>query len=92
MYTFSIAELIILILWLFSALSDYSKFSYLWQLKEYRIDRFRDYLQTKKGKNFLLSYPVCWRVFVSLIILLLPLPSLIYLKYLLIGLLLFDLG
>lgn len=92
MYTFSFTELIILVLWLFGALSDYGKFSYIWQLKEYRIDRFRDYLQTKKGKQFLSSYPICWRSLVALMVLLLPLPSLLYLKYLLIGLLVFDLA
>ncbi|MBU0646867.1 UDP-N-acetylmuramoyl-tripeptide--D-alanyl-D-alanine ligase [Patescibacteria group bacterium] len=53
--------LIFLFLWLVSALVDYSEFCYFWQLKEYRLDRFKDFLSTKNGKKFLFSYSVCWR-------------------------------
>ncbi|MFH1233924.1 MAG: Mur ligase family protein [Patescibacteria group bacterium] len=53
--------LIIFIFWLVSAIIDYSEFCYYWQLKEYRLDRFKDFLSTLSGKKFLFSYSVCWR-------------------------------
>ncbi|MFB6182350.1 MAG: UDP-N-acetylmuramoyl-tripeptide--D-alanyl-D-alanine ligase [Candidatus Magasanikbacteria bacterium] len=80
-YSFSIIELVILILWLFSALFDYIKFSYIWQLKEYRLDRFRDFITSNRGKDFLLSYPLVWRTIIGLLLLLVPYPDLIFLKY-----------
>jgi len=47
--------------WIKSALIDYCQFCYFWQLKEYRIDRFKDFLSTLTGKKFLFSYSVCLR-------------------------------
>ena len=37
--------MIIFFLWLISACIDYCDFVYIWQLKEYRLDRFRDFLK-----------------------------------------------
>lgn len=60
-------NLIIFSLWLISAVADYSQFCYLWQLKEYRKDRFRDFLKSKQGKQFWMQYPLFWRSFIALI-------------------------
>lgn len=49
---------LILIAWFVVAAFDYGEFCHVWQLKEYRLDRFRDYISTKQGKNFLKSYLV----------------------------------
>ena len=53
--------IIITILWLLSALADYGQFCYVWQLKEYRLDRFKDFLGTILGKKFIFSYKVIIR-------------------------------
>jgi len=64
-----ISFLIITFLWFLVAVFDYSEFCYLWQLKEYRLDRFKDYISTKQGKDFLKGYLVSGRlVFLVLLI------------------------
>ena len=35
--------------WFLSALADYGQFCYVWQFKEYRLDRLRDYGQDPGG-------------------------------------------
>jgi len=52
---------VILILWAFSAAFDYLDFIYLWQLKEYRLDLFREFLRSKQGTGFLRGWRVLWR-------------------------------
>jgi len=61
---------ILILLFLTSALSDYCELAYLWQLKEYRLDRFRDFLGTILGKKFILSYKIILRpvLFLALIL------------------------
>ena len=81
--TISIA-VIIKILWLFSALFDYGEYCYRWQLKEYRWDRFKDFLDSKKGERFLFSYSVFWRGMIALLAFLFPFNSTVYLQYALI--------
>lgn len=66
-----ILYLIITILWFHVALFDYSEFCYIWQLKEYRVDRFKDFISTKQGKDFLKSYLVTGRLFILIVLLLL---------------------
>ena len=44
-----------------TAIFDYAYFTYFAQLKEYRIDRFRDFLSTQAGKDELMGYRVLWR-------------------------------
>ena len=44
-----------------SALLDYAYFTYYFQLKEYRVDRFRDFLSTDSGRAFLFDYRMLWR-------------------------------
>ncbi|MBU0722448.1 UDP-N-acetylmuramoyl-tripeptide--D-alanyl-D-alanine ligase [Patescibacteria group bacterium] len=60
--------ILIFSLWIASALVDYGAFCYFWQLKEYRWDRFRDFLSTISGRKFLLSYSVCWRSIICLVV------------------------
>ncbi len=59
---------ILFFLWFLSALADYLHFTYLWQLKEYRFDRFKDYLQSEKGKEFSRSYRIFIRPLVLLFV------------------------
>ena len=54
-------NILIAILWLASALADYGEYCYLWQLKEYRLDRFRDFLGTLEGKRYWLHGRFLWR-------------------------------
>lgn len=54
-------DTIMITLWLFSAAADYLHFTHLWQLKEYRLDRFADFLQTVKGRQFKYSYRIFFR-------------------------------
>lgn len=51
-----------LLLWVVIAAFDYGEFCYLWQLKEYRLDRFKDFVSTKQGRDFLKSYLVSGRL------------------------------
>ncbi len=80
----------IFILWLYSALADYSVFTYIWQLKEYRIDRFRDFLTTQEGYRFWNRYSIFWRGFIAAVAIFWPLNNVLFLKYLLLIFLFFD--
>ncbi len=60
-------DLIIGLFWLISAIIDYSEFCYIWQLKEYRIDRMRDFFKTREGKRYWLNYNVLLRPVAALI-------------------------
>ncbi|HBU06484.1 MAG TPA: hypothetical protein DEB09_00195 [Candidatus Magasanikbacteria bacterium] len=70
---FSDINTIIFILWIFSAISDYSYFVYFFQLKEYRWDRFRDFLSTEQGKHFTFQFNIVHRAFLIMVALFLPL-------------------
>jgi UDP-N-acetylmuramoyl-tripeptide--D-alanyl-D-alanine ligase len=77
-------------LWILSALFDYSEFLYLAQLKEYRLDRFKDFMSTKQGKRFMFRYGRVVRVIVAAIALFWPLNNIPALKYILLGVLMVD--
>lgn len=79
---FSLINITIFSLWLVSSFVDYSEFCYLWQLKEYRIDRFRDFLKSEQGKRYWLRYSMLWRSSVALIVFFLPINEVLLLKYL----------
>lgn len=81
---------IIAILWLISALLDYSEYCYLWQLKEYRVDRLRDFFSTKTGRAYWQRYGLAWRSVLALAALLWPVNSALPLKYALIGIFIID--
>lgn len=84
-------NIIIALLWSLSALVDYADFCHLWQLKEYRWDRFRDFLSTQQGKNFFLKYPLFWRAMIAIIIFFWPINDVPTIKYLLLGIFSLDL-
>jgi len=90
-YSFTIIELIILVLWLISSLFDYARYSYIWQLKEYRLDRFKDFISSVRGKEFLYSYSIFWRAILALLLVSFFYSSPLYIKYALAVLLSFDL-
>lgn len=71
----------IFFLWLASALIDYSEFCYLWQLKEYRIDRFRDFLASEQGKRYWLKYSMLWRSCLAIIVFFIPFNNSALLSY-----------
>ena len=87
---FSLFNIIIFILWLFSAVIDYSEFCYIWQLKEYRWDRFRDFLATRQGKVYWTRYSILWRSLVAIFIFLWPFNSVLVIKYALVVFFIFD--
>ena len=74
-----------------SALIDYSGLCYIWQLKWYRWDRFRDFLATEQGKKFLRRYDLFYRTFVAIIIFLWPINDKEKLKYIIISFFITDL-
>ena len=81
---FSVINATIACLWLASAGIDYSEYCYLWQLKEYRVDRLRDFFSTKVGQSYWKRYSIAWRSALALIALLWPVNSVLVLKYALI--------
>lgn len=48
-------------LWLLSAIVDHAQYCYYLQLKEYRFDRWKDFLRTREGHAFLLQPTMVWR-------------------------------
>lgn len=68
----SIFAFILLPLWFVSAIIDNLEFCYLWQLKEYRVDRMRDFLRTIQGKRYWLKYNLLWRSLFALVLLFWP--------------------
>ena len=64
-------------LWLINSFIDYNEFSYHWQLKEYRLDRIRDFISTKQGRAFLRSYLILGRIIIFIILIFLFIYQLI---------------
>ncbi len=87
----SLINLIIGFLWFLSAAADYADFCHIWQLKEYRWDRFRDFLSTEQGKNFWIKYALLWRSVIAIIIFFWPINSVPAAKYLLLMIFIIDL-
>jgi len=87
---FSWLNLLVAFLWFTSAIVDYADFCYVWQLKEYRLDRMRDFFSTPQGKNYWLKYPLLWRSLLAIVIFLWPINDNLSVKYILIGLFLTD--
>lgn len=87
----SLINITIFILWFLSAFADYIDYAYIFQLKEYRWDRFRDFLSTGQGKNYLLRYKFIWRSLFAIIIFFWPINEMIYVKYVLITIFSIDL-
>ncbi|MFH1286871.1 MAG: UDP-N-acetylmuramoyl-tripeptide--D-alanyl-D-alanine ligase [Candidatus Magasanikbacteria bacterium] len=84
-------NIIIFLLWLCSALFDYASFCYVWQLKEYRADRFKDFLNTKQGKRFFQSWPFVTRSLLAILAFMWPINSILFIKYIIITIYTLDL-
>lgn len=84
-------NLIIFSLWAFSAIFDYAEFCYLWQLKEYRLDRMRDFFSTKQGRKYWLSPPFALRALLVIGVALWPINTIGALKILILSVLIADL-
>lgn len=82
----------ILCLWLISAVIDYSAFAAAWQLKEYRLDRFKDFAQSEQGRTLLFGPALLWRAFVLAILVFWPMNGVAELKYVLIFMFALDIG
>ncbi|MFH1947143.1 MAG: UDP-N-acetylmuramoyl-tripeptide--D-alanyl-D-alanine ligase [Candidatus Magasanikbacteria bacterium] len=83
-------NLIIFILWFISAFIDYCDFAYVWQLKEYRLDRFKDFLSTQQGRDFWLRYQTLWRSIIAIILLFWPINDSLAIKTAIITIFLLD--
>lgn len=83
-------NLIIFILWFISAFIDYCDFAYVWQLKEYRLDRFKDFLTTQQGRDFWLRYQTLWRSVLAIILLFWPINDILTIKTAIITIFLLD--
>lgn len=81
---FSPINLLIFILWVSSAVVDYSEFCYLWQLKEYRSDRFQDFLHSRQGQLFFQSYALLWRSLLAFIFFFWPFNAVLFVKYIIV--------
>lgn len=64
---------LILLVWLVGALVDYASFCRIWQLSEYRRDRFRNFTTTQQGKRFAHGYLMLWRPLALLVLLIVSL-------------------
>jgi len=82
---------IIIFLWFLSALADYGQFCYIWQFKEYRFDRLRDFRSTLSGKKFFRGWSVTKRPLIYLALFLLLPINFKALSVTLIAILLIDL-
>ncbi len=67
-------------LWFISALIDYADFCALWQLKEYRKDRFRDFLSTDQGRRYFFRFSLLYRFVGFLVALFWPINDASHLK------------
>ncbi len=48
----TIVAILVTLLWTAVMILDDSEFCYLWQLKEYRMDRMREFLRSRQGKKY----------------------------------------
>jgi UDP-N-acetylmuramoyl-tripeptide--D-alanyl-D-alanine ligase len=62
----------ITVMWLGTAIFDLLTYTYLWQLKEYRLDRMKDFLKSVQGQNYIKDYRFIWRVFAALVLFIRP--------------------
>lgn len=87
----SAINITIFVLWAFDALFDYLHYCYIWQLKEYRTDRMRDFLTTQQGKSYFYNYPFLLRALLALVTAFWPFNTIVIIKYILIALFTADL-
>ncbi len=77
-------------LWFISALIDYADFCAIWQLKEYRRDRFRDFISTDQGRRYFFRFSLLYRFFGFFIAILWPINDASHLKNIFLSILILD--
>lgn len=77
-------------LWLITGLLEYLDYCYIWQLKEYRRDRFQDFLSTEQGRRYFLRLSFLVNFVAFLVAVFYPINNEGHLKYILFGVLIFD--
>ncbi len=90
MVLFTPLNLVLFGLWAISAIFDYLEFCYLWQLKEYRLDRMRDFFSTKQGRKYWLSPAFLVRSLFVIILVFWPINTISILKFIILGVLLAE--
>lgn len=79
-------------LWLVTGLLSYADYCALWQLKEYRRDRFKDFLSTEQGKRYFFRPSFVIQFLAFLVAVFYPFNNEVDLVYLLLGVLLMDMA
>lgn len=82
---------IFLLFWGGIMVFDTLEFCALWQLKEYRFDRLRDFFTSNEGRRFVLRYQFFWRTVLAIIVLFWPFHDTETLRIFFIGLVAADL-
>lgn len=85
-----VLHLTIIALWGFSALMDYLDFASILQLKEYRLDRLRDFWKSQQGQRYVRRYGLLWRMLICMALLFWPINPNITIRYILLGLFSLD--
>ncbi len=83
-------HLAIIALWGLSALMDYLDFANILQLKEYRLDRLRDFWKSQQGQRYIRRYGLLWRMLICIVLLFWPINPNITIRYILLGLFSID--
>ncbi len=74
-------HLVIIALWGLSALFDYLDFASILQLKEYRLDRLRDFWRSEQGQQYVRRYHLLWRTILCTVLLFWPINQNILIRY-----------
>lgn len=85
-------NVLLMSLWGLSAVLAYADYCYIWQLKEYRLDRMRDFFSTKQGRTFWFNYAFLIRAAFFIGIALWPINSINWVKFFILVALILDLG
>ena len=83
-------HLAIIALWGLSALFDYLDFASILQLKEYRLDRLRDFWKSHQGQHYIRRYGLLWRTLLCTALLFWPINPNITIRYILLALFSID--
>jgi len=78
-------NIIIYVLWLAAAVFDYAEYLYYWQLKWYMWSRYKDFLSTEQGRDFVFRKSFLLRTVFAILIYFISLDSVPLLKYILVG-------
>ncbi len=85
-------NIVLIALWACSAFLSYADYCYIWQLKEYRLDRMRDFFSTKQGRTYWFNFAFLIRALCAVGIALWPIDTIGLLKTFILWILIVDLG